>query len=147
MKVIFTKDMPDKGKAGEIVEVSRGYAKNYLLPQGLAVMATPGKEKQIKLELESVLQRESIEHARFEEMAAQLEGAEVHIHAQVGSDERLFGSVTAADIAEELSKMLEYSVDKKDIEMEGPLRQTGSYTVGVNLSKDIKPKVTVVVEQ
>ncbi|MCD6568073.1 MAG: 50S ribosomal protein L9 [Dehalococcoidia bacterium] len=147
MKVIFTEDVPSGGRVGEMKEVSRGYAKNYLLPQGLAVVATQGMEKRVKLEIEGKQHRKSAEHARFAEMAARLEGTEVHIHARVGADERLFGSVTAADIAEELSKLMECTIDKKNIELEKPLRQTGSYPVVIRFSGELRPKVTVIVEQ
>jgi len=146
MKIIFTEDIPGMGKVGEIKEVSRGYAKNYLFPRGLAVVATPGVEKQVRLDLESRKRRKVAEQAKLAELAGQLEGMEIRIHARVGADERLFGSITASDIAKELNRVTQYNIDKRDVELDKPLRQTGSHEVIVRLSKDLKPKIIVVIE-
>jgi len=146
MKVIFIKDVQGKGKAGEIKEVSRGYAKNFLLPQGLALLATPTIEKQVKLSLGKEKHKETIDRVKLEELAKQIEGTEVHFQAHIGADERLFGSITAADIAEELSRVKNCVIDKKSIEMDKPLRQAGRYEINLRISKDIRPQITVVVE-
>ena len=147
MKIIFIKDVPGKGKAGEVKEVRQGYARNYLLPQGLALLATPTAEKQAKLGLDREKRKETLDQAKLEEVAKQIEGTEIHFQAHVGADERLFGSITANNIAEELSRVKNCVIDKRSIEIDKPLRQTGRYEVTVRLSKDFRPQVIVVVEK
>ncbi|MGQ9546657.1 MAG: 50S ribosomal protein L9, partial [Dehalococcoidia bacterium] len=147
MKVVLLKDLPGKGKAGEIKEVSKGYAKNFLLPRGLALLATPAIVKEAEAKLERRKLEESIDRERFRELARLIEGKEVHIAAHRGAGERLFGSITAADIAEELSRLVGSAIDKKSIDIDEPLRQTGSYTIAVKLTSDIKPQITVVIEE
>ena len=147
MKVIFVKDVPGKGKAGEIKEVRQGYGRNYLLPQGLALLATPTVDKQAKLGLEKEKRKETLGRTKLEEVAKQIEGTEIHFQAHIGADERLFGSVTATNIAEELSRVRNCVIDKRSIEIGKPLRQAGRYEVTVRLSKDFRPQVIVVVEK
>ena len=146
MKVIFIKDVPGKGKAGEIKEVSRGYARNYLLPQGLVLPATPAIEKQAKLSLEREKRKETIDQVKIEELAGHIEGTEIHFQARIGAGERLFGSITAADIAEELSQVKNCVIDKRTIEIDRPLREAGRYEIVVRMSKDFRPAIVVVVE-
>lgn len=147
MKVVFIKDAPGKGKAGEIKEVKQGYARNYLLPQGLALLASPTVEKQAKLGLDKEKHKETIDRAKLEEVAKQIEGTEIHFQAHIGADDRLFGSITASNIAEELSRVKNCVIDKRSIEIDKPLRQAGRYEVTVRLSKDFRPQVIVVVEK
>jgi large subunit ribosomal protein L9 len=134
MKVVLLEDISGTGRAGEMKEVSKGYAKNFLLPRGLALVATSAVIKQV-------------ESRRLVELAQQIEGKEIHLKARLGGGERLFGSITAADVAEELSRAIGSVVDKKKIDIEKPFHQTGSYEVAVKLAGDIKPKITVVIEE
>ena len=145
MKVVLLENLPGRGKAGEIKEVSKGYAKNFLLPRGLALVATPMVIKQVESRLEREKLEESMDQEKLVELAQQIEGMEIHLKARMGAGERLFGSITAADIAEELSRAIDSVIDKKKIAIEKPSRQTGSYEVTVKLASDIKPKITVVV--
>jgi large subunit ribosomal protein L9 len=147
MKVVLLKDLPGKGKAGEIKEISKGYAKNFLLPRGLALIATPAVIKQVESRLEREKLEESIDREKLVELAQQIEGREIHLKARMGAGERLFGSITAADVAEELSRSIGSVIDKKKIDIEKPFRQTGSYEVAVKLASDIKPQITVVIEE
>jgi len=147
MKVVLLEDVPGKGKAGEIKEVSKGYAKNFLLPRGLALIATPMVIKQVESRLEREELAESVDRDKLVELAGQIEGKEIRLKARRGTGERLFGSITAADIAEELSRTTGSVIDKKKIDIEKPFRQTGSYEVAVKLASDIKPKITVVIEE
>jgi large subunit ribosomal protein L9 len=146
MKVILLQDIPGQGKAGQIKEVSAGYAKNFLLPRGLALVATPAIVKQAELRLEKERVQRSLDREKLLELAGQIQGKEIHVKAPKGAGERLFGSVTAADIAERLSQTVGFVIDKKKIDLEKPIRQTGSYQVGVKLTGDIKAEITVVVE-
>jgi large subunit ribosomal protein L9 len=147
MKVVLLENLPGKGKAGEIKEVSKGYAKNFLLPRGLALVATPTVIKQVESRLEKEKLEESIDREKLVELAQQIEGREIRLKARMGAGERLFGSITAADVAEELSRSIGSVIDKKKIDIEKPFRQTGSYEVAIKLASDIKPKITVVIEE
>ena len=145
MKVIFLQDVPNVATAGEIKEVANGYGRNYLIPQKLALLAKPGAtsltEPQLKIEARSQTQEE----ARLVELAHQLDGKEVTLKARSGAKDRLYGSITTADIAAELQSSAGLVVDKRKIELAEPIRQLGSYEVIVRLSKDIIPKIKVTV--
>jgi large subunit ribosomal protein L9 len=147
MKVVLLEDIAGTGRAGEIKEVSKGYAKNFLLPRGLASIATPTVTKQVESRLERKKLEEGVDREKLVELAQQIEGKEIHLKARMGGGERLFGSITAADVAEELSRAIGSVIDKKKIDIEKPFRQTGSYEVAVKLAGDIKPKITVVIEE
>jgi large subunit ribosomal protein L9 len=147
MKIVLLEDIAGTGRAGEIKEVSKGYAKNFLLPRGLALIATPAVTKQVESRLERKNLEESVDREKLVELAQQIEGKEIHFKARMGGGERLFGSITAADVAEELSRAIGSVIEKKKIDIEKPFRQTGSYEVAVKLASDIKPKITVVIEE
>ncbi|MGA2670368.1 MAG: 50S ribosomal protein L9 [Dehalococcoidia bacterium] len=147
MKIVLLEDVAGTGKAGEIKEVSKGYAKNFLLPRKLALIATPAVTKQVESRLEKEKLEESIDREKLVELAQQIEGKEIRLKARLGAGERLFGSITAADVAEELSRTIGSVIDKKKIDIEKAFRQTGSYEVAVKLASDIKPKITVIIEE
>ena len=147
MKVILLKDLPGEGQAGQIKDVSRGYARNFLLPRGLALLATPTLIKQAESRLQRERLDESIDREQLVELAQQIEGREIRIKARSGGGERLFGSITAADIADELSRSIGAVIDKRKIDMDKPLRQTGSHEIAVKLAGDLKPQITVVIEE
>jgi large subunit ribosomal protein L9 len=146
MKVILLKDLPGRGKAGEIKEVSKGYARNFLLPRALALLATPAVIKQVESRLEREKLEEGIDRDKLAELARQIEGTEVRFEARMGTGERLFGSITAADVAEKLSQVIGSVIDKKKIDMEKSLRKTGSHQVEVRLASDLNPQITVIIE-
>lgn len=147
MKVVLLEDLPGRGKAGEIKEVSNGYARNFLLPRGLALLATPAVIKQVESRLEQEKLEESIDRDKLGELAQQIEGKEIHFQARMGAGERLFGSITAADVAEKLSQAIGSVIDKKKIDIEKSLRKTGSHQVAVKLASDLNPQITVVIEE
>ncbi len=147
MKVVLLEDLPGRGKAGEIKEVSNGYARNFLLPRGLALLATPTIIKQVESRLEQEKLEESIDRDKLGELAQQIEGKEIHFQARMGAGERLFGSITAADVAEKLSQAIGSVIDKKKIDIEKSLRKTGSHQVAVKLASDLNPQITVVIEE
>jgi len=147
MKVVLLEDLPGKGKAGEIKEVSKGYARNFLLPRGLALVATSTVIKQVESNLEKEKLEESTDRDKLVELAQQIEGREIRFKARMGDGERLFGSITAADVAEELSQAIGSVIDKKKIDIEKSLRKTGSYEVVVKLASDLNPQITVVIEE
>jgi large subunit ribosomal protein L9 len=147
MKVVLLEDLPGRGRAGEIKEVSNGYARNFLLPRGLAVLATPKIIKQVESRLEREKLEDSIDRDKLVELAQQIEGKEIHFQARMGAGERLFGSITAADVAEKLSQAIGSVIDKKKIDIEKSLRKTGSHQVAVKLASDLNPQITVVIEE
>jgi large subunit ribosomal protein L9 len=103
--------------------------------------------KQVESKLEREKLEESIDRDKLVELAQQIEGKEIRLKARMGAGERLFGSITAADVAEELSRTIGSVIDKKKIDIEKAFRQTGSYEVAIKLASDIKPKITVVIEE
>lgn len=146
MKVIFVKDVAGSGEVGEVKEVARGYGRNYLLPRGLAVEASAGAMKQAESKIRQEKERKEQEAKKLELLAAKLQGKEVHFKARVGTEDKLFGSVTAAQIAEELGKTVDAAVDKKHVVLERPLREAGSHEVLVKLSGKAEATVNVVIE-
>jgi large subunit ribosomal protein L9 len=146
MKVIFLKDVP-KGKKGEIKEVPDGYARNFLLPKGLALLATPSATKAAKTLSEEKADRQARQHDELSRMAQELEGKELHFKAKAGAKGRLHGAITSANIADELSKLVGFEIDKKRVELEEPLHNLGSYEVGINLGAGSAAKVKVIIEE
>ncbi len=146
MKVIFVKDVPGSGDVGEVKEVARGYGRNYLLPNGLAVEANAGAMKQAESRIKQEKDRKEQEAKKLELLAGRLQGQQLHFKARVGTEDKLFGSITAAQIAEELSKTVDTPVDKKQVVLERPLREAGSHEVLIRLSGKAEATVTVTIE-
>jgi large subunit ribosomal protein L9 len=142
LKVILTKDLAALGSMGAVVDVARGYARNYLIPQGLALEATAGNLAQV----EQVKARNAQVRGKEQEAAltrvAALEGVSVNIAQRVGEGERLYGSVTTAMIAEAL-KAKGFDIDRKQLDLEEPIKKLGIYLVAVRLASGIKATVTV----
>jgi large subunit ribosomal protein L9 len=143
MKVLFKKDVPDVAQAGQVKDVADGYARNFLMPRGLAVAATPQALKQVA-ELQAVAAR----HAAEEEQAARalktkLEAQPVIVEAKAGQQGRLYGSITTTDVATAIQKQLGTSLDRRDLDIPDPVRQIGSYTVTARLHKAVTANVTV----
>jgi len=146
MKVILLRDITGKGRKGEIKDVAEGYARNFLLPRGLALLATPVVARQAETLIRKESQRQDMEETKLQKLAQQIEGREVHFQARIGAGGRLFGSITAADIARELSQVIGSPVDKRKVGIDKALRQEGSHEVTIRLAKDLVPKIKVVVE-
>ncbi|MFQ6121517.1 MAG: 50S ribosomal protein L9 [Dehalococcoidales bacterium] len=149
MKVVFLEDVPNVAKAGEIKEVADGYGRNFLLPRKLAVLARAQVTNIIEAQLKKKDRFQAQTEAGMVELAQQLEGKEVVLQARSGAKGRLYGSITNADIAEELSKSAGLVVDKREIELTEPIHQVGDYEIPIKLTKDIIPKIklTVVAEK
>ncbi len=147
MKVILLKDVPNIGQAGEVKEVAVGYGRNYLIPKKLAVLATPAALKEFEQERRAEISRQLRSDVELAEFARTLEGLSITIKARAGSEGRLYGSITSADIAQELRRITGYEIDKRKIELEEPLRKLGSHRVAVRLSKDRRPSVEVIIEE
>jgi large subunit ribosomal protein L9 len=144
MKVIFLQDVPQVAQAGQVKEVADGYARNYLIPRKLAALARPQAVSQLEIKARKI---EAHLTAELQELAGQLEGKEVSLKAKAGAKEKLYGSITSADIAAELKKVTGLEIDKRKIELEEPIRQLGSYEVAIKLGKDIMPTIRVTVTE
>lgn len=147
MKVILLANVKGLGKKDEMVEASDGYARNYLIPKKLAVIADSKAQNELKGK-ESARQFKIDEETRAaKEIAARLEGTVVKIRSAAGGDGRLYGAVTTKDIAEALERDFKITVDKRKIELADNIKNFGTYSVSVKLYTDIVGKFTVVVHE
>jgi large subunit ribosomal protein L9 len=142
LKVILTEDVSPLGAMGAVVDVARGYARNYLIPQGKAMEATPGNLSRVELAKDKYLQAQATAQEAAMVQVAHLEGVSVTIAQRVGEEERLYGSVTTAMIAEALADQ-GVEVDKKQLELEEPIKKLGTYKVTVRLAPEVKGTITV----
>ena len=142
MEVILRDHVENVGKRGEVVKVADGYARNYLLPRKLALVATPGNLKQVERERVKLDAREAEEKGAAEAIAARLAAVEVVISRKVGETEALYGSVTSADIAEALAAK-GFEVDKRKIGLREPIKKVGEQTVPVKLHREVVVQLPV----
>ena len=147
MKVIFLEDVPNVASVGEIKEVATGYARNFLIPKKLALLATAEAINRAEALRRKKVREQAETEAEFKELAGRLDGREIIIEAKVGTKDRLYGSVTSADIAAALEARDGLVIDKRKIELEEPIRQLGSYQLSVKLAKDILPQIKVTVTE
>ena len=145
MKVILLKELQGKGGEGDVIDVARGFANNFLLTQGYAVRATKGNLKQLEERKKNIAKREETRIADANALAAKLNDATVRVIAQVGEEGVLFGSVTAPMVADAIEQQLEIQIDRRRVELGKPIKMVGTYEVPVSLYRDIKGTVTVVV--
>jgi large subunit ribosomal protein L9 len=143
MEVILLKDVPRLGRAGELRKVAPGYARNHLVPKGLAVFATEGAAKELEQQQQLEARREKQLETEAQALAEELEGLTLTIYAKTGEKQRLYGSVTSGDIAEALEKETGRIIDRRKIELEEPIRQLGIYSVPVRLLSDLSPMIRV----
>ena len=144
MDVILREDVKDLGRAGQLVKVKPGYARNFLLPKGLAYEATEGNRRRIETEAKARTARQAQDRAAANELAARLAALPLTIKGKAGEGERLFGSITAQDIADALAKA-GLSIDKRKIELEHPIKTIGEHTVQISLHQDVKGEVRLTV--
>ncbi len=145
MKVIFTADVKDQGKKGELKEVSTGYARNYLMPRGLATEATADNLNAFKLKEKAKAAQIAKEKAQAEEYAKKLSGVQVTIRAKAGANGKLFGAVTSQEISDALREQFGMDVEKNKIVQPEPIKSYGSYTVKAKLGYEISGTVNVLV--
>jgi large subunit ribosomal protein L9 len=143
MKVILQKTVERLGDPGDVADVADGYARNFLIPRGLAIRAEKGAIRHAESLKRAHEARTKARKGEFEALAAQLIRAPVVVTARVGEEGRLFGSVTAADIAEALSTQAGVPVDRRDVHLEEPIRSVGTHEVTVHLHPEVDPVVTV----
>ena len=145
MKVILLEDVKGSGKKGELVNVSDGYARNFLFPRKLAKEANAQAMNELKNAEAAKAHRQAVELAAAKEAAAKLEGKSVKLYAKAGQGGKLFGSITTKEIAEEIKKQLKVEVDKRKIDMEGDIKAFGTYPCEVKLYTGVSAKVYAVV--
>lgn len=136
MQIILTQDIENLGKAGELVQVKPGYGRNYLIPNGLAVSATAGNVRQLEHERTQIARRVEKERSSAQSIADRLNGMTLQFERNVGEDEKLFGSVSNRDIAEQLKKA-GIEVDHRKIELDHPVKALGKYEVPVRLGAGV----------
>lgn len=142
MEVILRQAVEKLGNPGEVVKVSAGFARNYLIPRGIAEVATPGNKKRIEQERQRLEAAEDARRASAQEIAQQLEQVSLTFSARVGEEGKLFGSVTASDIVQQL-EALGHHVEKRQIDLHEPIKALGVYRVPVRLHADVKPEIKV----
>ena len=147
MEVILREDIDKLGARGQVVKVAAGYARNYLLPKRLAVEATPSNKKIVEQEREAHLRRDAKLSSEARDLGSMLANITVTIKQKAGEEGQLFGSVTSKDIAEALERQ-NYTVDRRKIALDEPIKQVGDYNVPLRLHKDVTAelKVQVVAE-
>ena len=142
MKVILLEDVRGSGKSGDVVNVSDGYARNMLIPRGLAVEATPQNVKQLEKKKAAIAKKFAEDKAAALEMKKKLEEITIEVKTKAGKNGKVFGSVTSADIAEALQAQ-GFDVDKKKIQLDSPIKATGTTDVNVKLFTEVSGKVKV----
>jgi len=142
MEVILREDINKLGHRGQVVKVAPGYARNFLLPRKLAVAATDSNKKIVEQERQAHLRREVKEHADAKELATLMGPVEITIAQKAGENDQLFGSVTAGDIVAALEKQ-GYTVDRRKVQLEDPIKQLGDYKVSVKLHREVSIELPV----
>ncbi len=145
MTVLLVQDVEKLGEAGEVKEVAGGFGRNYLIPKGFAVVATRGQIRQAEERLQARRRREQAARRDAEALAERINGTTVRFQARVGELDRLYGSVTSADIASQLEAQ-GIEIDRRKIDLEDPIKRVGIYPVRVRLGAGLDPMLNVVVE-
>ena len=143
MRVILRADVDGLGNKGDVIDVANGYGRNFLLPRGLAFTATDGAEAQAEAMRRSRDVQDAAERAAAEDVAKGLVGSPVRIGARVGPDEKLYGSVTTADIAEALADQKDLEIDRKQLLLDEAIREVGTHLVPLKLHPSVEFPVTV----
>lgn len=142
MQIILRHAIENLGKPGDVVTVSPGYARNYLLPRGFAYEATPGNLKRIAQERARLEAAENERRDAAQQLASKLEAVQLTFSARVGEEGKLFGSVTAADIEQQL-KAQGFQIEKRQIDLHDPIKTLGVFSVPVRLHAEVKPEIRV----
>ncbi|MGI5879954.1 MAG: 50S ribosomal protein L9 [Syntrophomonadaceae bacterium] len=146
MKVIFLQEVKGKGKVGEIKEVSDGYARNFLIPKGLAEEATKTRIKEVEEQTLRQSKLKEKEKADALQLQQQLEGKTIHIKAKTGGGDKLFGAVTAKEVAQSLKEQHKINIDKKKIDLGEPIKHLGEYQVKIKVYPLLQAEIVVIVK-
>lgn len=146
MKVLLTKDVYKLGRAGDVKRVADGYGRNYLIPQGLALLATPGAMKHAeRIRSQAEIQRAKL-NSELKDLADQINGLTLTFSAKAGETGKMYGSITSQEIADAITEKSRYEVKRQQLEMQ-PIRNLGEYTIHVRLTMDLVPEVKVIVHR
>lgn len=144
LKVILRQNLANLGATGDLVTVKPGYARNYLLPRGLAFEATAANVRQLEEDQRRGEQRSKRDFLEARRRASQLEGVSITFHANAGEEGKLFGSITNGDIADRLNEHgLDYTIDRRWIDLDDPIKALGVFSVPIRLHTDVRPEVKV----
>jgi large subunit ribosomal protein L9 len=146
MKIILQKEVEKLGVPGDVVTVADGYARNFLVPRGMAIPASKGAVRHAESLRRAHASRVNKAKGAAEELAGRLTAKPVVVNARAGEDGRLFGSITTADLAEEIGKQTEESVDRRDIHLDEPIRSLGTHEVSVRLHPEVTATISIQVE-
>jgi large subunit ribosomal protein L9 len=146
MKVLLVKDVYKLGRAGDIKKVADGYGRNFLIPQGLAVLATAGALKQVEKIRSTAEVRRTEQNSELKDLASHINGVTLIFGAKAGETGKLYGSITTQDVATAIQEKTRYEVKKQQIDMQ-PIRNLGEYTAHVRLTMDLVPEVKIIVHR
>ncbi|MBA1334700.1 MAG: LSU ribosomal protein L9p [Firmicutes bacterium] len=147
MEVILVKDVKGQGKKGDVVKVSDGYARNFLLPKGYAIEATEGSKRKLTEEKAQIQKRQQQEKDKANKLADKISNLEVNLKVKAGDNGKLFGSVTGKDIAEALKKQHGIEVDKKRIVLDEPIKNTGEFAIEIKVYPEVSAELKVVIKE
>jgi large subunit ribosomal protein L9 len=146
MKIILTQNVKDLGVEGEIKEVAAGYARNFLIPRGMALEATSARLKETEDKKSRDVRQREKELAQAEELKKKIEGQNITLKMKIGGSSKLFGAVTNKEVAEALKKSFDVNIDKKKIELGDPIKHLGEYTIKVKIYQTVLAEVNLTVE-
>ena len=146
MKVILTKDIEKVGSFGEVINVKDGYAKNFLLPSGMAIISTPGNIKQMELVKKSKIKVEAKSIKEANDIAEQLNGLKLIFKVKSSPEGKMYGSITNKDIADKILSFKKIEIDRKKIDIEDTIKEIGSYEIAIKLYKDVRCTINAIVE-
>jgi large subunit ribosomal protein L9 len=146
MKIVLRQDVPKLGEAGTIQTVADGYARNYLIPQGMAVLATDGEIKTAHHNMKVRERKIARQEEQLQSLADKIDGTRLEFEARAGEGGRLFGSVTSNDIAEQLQQKIGEEIDRRKIQLTEPIRTVGEHEVEIHLVGRLRPAITVAVK-
>ena len=146
MELLLKEDVDNLGARGDLVKVKPGYGRNYLLPRGLAIQATPGNKKQIELQRKTILKKEAAERDTATQQADLLKGVTLEFARKVGEHGMLYGSVTSMDIAEALAAK-GYEIDRRRVLLKEPIKEPGEFEAPIKLHREVTTNVKVVVKR
>ncbi len=145
VKILLVQDVPELGQAGEVYTVAGGYARNYLLPRGMAILATKGALKQAEQIRQAANRRRAQEKANAEAQATLINGQRLLFQVKAGENDRLYGSITSGDIAEQLSEKVGFEIDRRKLQLPQPIRELGIFPITIRLMPDVTATFEVAV--
>jgi large subunit ribosomal protein L9 len=146
MELLLKEDVENLGARGDLVKVRSGYGRNYLLPRGLAIQATPANIKQIEMQRKALLKREAVERDTAQQQSDLLKDVTLEFARKVGEHGILYGSVTSMDVAEALAAK-GYEIDRKRVQLKDPIKSTGEYEVPIKLHREVTSNIKVVIKK